>query len=708
MSLRRPVRIWLSAGFVLALLLSAFPALGLAEQAAPALDGGTGGAATSSAPAGSYYVVQRGDSWAAIAWRNGIPINQLMAANPGLIRPRNVLWPGDRVFIPTVTPKSPTATGYWYTVKPGDTWQAVSRDSGVPVLDLWHANPGALRPNRWLYVGMRLWIPTAPPAAASAPAPAAPAASATAAPTAAATAAPSAGQPIPVITATVTAKAPAASGPVPSASSTATRTINIPAVGAGSTQPSAPITPTVTAKAPAAPAQATPAPSTAPTTAAPTTAAPTTAAPTKAATTAPAQVTAAPSVTAPSATATSAPAPVQPTTAVTATAPAAKTAAPAGTPIPVTPGNAASPAPGSPTRAPATAAPTAGTAGPACPANVDAYSGAITTYLNSPGATADTLTAWLTGCGAIKGKQGGVTVGPIQNPQSKDMIVVIVDPAAKGTDVPSRVLVYHQQGQGYALVGIGEPKGLATVLKVADLNGDGKTEIVWTDTVCSSGACNSTLFVDQWTGTSYQSIIDTPLTTANAEYSFQTAPDGKSQSIVIKGGQPACTLTYTSDNGGPYHQTSKNCEQSACLYNRVVDANKAYDQWEANGFGQAIEAYKSALADTSLKACGNLGSDELPTLRDFARFRLIQALVGSGQGSQMNAYREQMETAASKGAADAFIKSYTDSRSIVQACRDATAYATAHPESYQLLTALWKYMGASAQFAAADLCPLGK
>ncbi len=56
------------------------------------------------------------------------------------------------------------------------------------------------------------------------------------------------------------------------------------------------------------------------------------------------------------------------------------------------------------------------------------------------------------------------------------------------------------------------------------------------------------------------------------------------------------------------------------------------------------------------------------------------------------------------GAADAFLNSLNTSRSIVQACRDATRYATANPDAWKFL-ADWGY--ANPSFAARDLCPLG-
>ena len=92
-------------------------------------------------------------------------------------------------------------------------------------------------------------------------------------------------------------------------------------------------------------------------------------------------------------------------------------------------------------------------------------------------------------------------------------------------------------------------------------------------------------------------------------------------------------------------------------------------------------------------------------MRDFARFRLMVALLGNGSADAMSALHDQIATPALQGVANAFLSSYQSSQSIVQACRDTTAYATAHPQTWQWLA---NAGGASASFGAGDLCPLGK
>ena len=143
-------RMTLAVGLGLLLALARTSTVALAQGGSP--------------PSGGYaYTVQPGDSWLTLSGRTNIPIADLKAANPAAQHPYGWLWQGERLFIPARTAPTPgrqasptpsaTAAGYWYQVQKGDTWQTVARASGVPMLDLWHANPLQLWPNRWLYIG---------------------------------------------------------------------------------------------------------------------------------------------------------------------------------------------------------------------------------------------------------------------------------------------------------------------------------------------------------------------------------------------------------------------------------------------------------------------------------------------------------------------------------------------------------------------------
>lgn len=115
---------------------------------------------------GYWYTVRPGDSWSRISAVTGISISALQAANPSLVRPpQNWLYVGDQMWIPcgTTPPSPPPGCGYWYTVRPGDSWSRLSSVTGISVGALQAANPAHIHLNNWLFVGHTLWIPCGAP-----------------------------------------------------------------------------------------------------------------------------------------------------------------------------------------------------------------------------------------------------------------------------------------------------------------------------------------------------------------------------------------------------------------------------------------------------------------------------------------------------------------------------------------------------------------
>lgn len=574
-------------GLSLAAVLLLTPAAALAQEGQPPAD------------QGFTYVVRPGDTWVGLANTFGVSVATLKANNPKALHPRGYLWVGDTLWIPVPRATPRAETGYWYTVRQGQTWNTVSRATGVSVAVLKQANPVAARdPQGWLYIGQLLWIPTgAPP----------PAATAEASPTSSPT--------LPVATATSAATA------------TLAPTTAVPAT---------PVPPPVATATPTVPA---------------------TAAPTR------------------------------------ETVVVAPTALPTATPLPT-----------------ATARP--GPA-PACQRDAAAYPTAIAAYLNAPGSNPTGLKDWLTGCEMIGTESGAVAEFTPPGALASDVVAVLAPSAAADEESHGLLLVYHKLPAGYALSHKVEGAGTLALLRAEDINADGKPDLVYVDSSCGAHTCYSTLFVESWNGTAFQDWIKGEPTMASAEYSFaDTILAGQGKEIIAHGGvinsagagpQRAWTETYISPEGGPYELYKKAYDSSSCLYFQVLDANELFAQWGTSGFGPAIAAYEKAIADTSATACGTI-PNELNTLRDYARFRLIVSLVARGRADRVSAIKAQMTYKPLVGAAEAFLQSLNTSHSIVQACRDATRYATANPDSWKFL-ADWGY--ANPSFTAKDLCPLG-
>jgi hypothetical protein len=173
---------------------------------------------------------------------------------------------------------------------------------------------------------------------------------------------------------------------------------------------------------------------------------------------------------------------------------------------------------------------------------------------------------------------------------------------------------------------------------------------------------------------------------------------------VGAGPQRAWTETYVSPKGAAYKLAGEVYDRSPCLYFAILDANRKFDAWTKDGFAAAIDAYQAAVDDTSLTACGTI-PNELATLRDYARFRLMLSDLGYGKPVAAGKVLPAITTPGVAGAAKALMDSYNSTHSIVQACRDTTDYATAHPESWNYL-ADWGYSNPT--FAAGDHCPLAR
>ncbi|MGE5603705.1 MAG: LysM peptidoglycan-binding domain-containing protein [Nitrososphaerales archaeon] len=604
-----------------------FALLSLLCFAAPVAAAQESGQPQSGGCSGYYYTVKRGDTWSIISRRVGAPVSSLKAANQQSVRPRDLIYAGERLCVPSQG-GGVEEGGYWYQVKPGDTWNKVSRATGVPVQQLWEANRQLVNSRQWLYIGQRVWIPALPKGAAQA---------------------------------SVT--------PVASASTTATST------GAGAAQTA----PTVAAVevAPAATATASPA-----------------ALPTATATASP-EPTATP---VPTSTPTATPSPVP-----TATATSTATALPAAT------ATATATTPASLEVRPYQPTPTP----PAnCPRSLTGYGDAIASNLNKSGYTPDTLQAWLVACGVVSAGVPGVTVAPITKSNASDLIAVVNAPDSTGVLSKGLLLVYHKGSAGYTLSHKHEGQGRVALVKAADVNLDGKFDLVYSDTSCGAHTCFGTLFVDSWDGKVYADSLTGDPTMAEPEYSVKDATaDGQGSEILVHGGviqsvgagpQRAWTETYYSPKGAPYALLSQAYDPSTCLYFKVLDANRAFDAWALDGFDPAVEAYKAAIADKGATACGTI-KDEVATLRDFARFRLIVADVAGGSAAQAVPLAPQITNTALKGAATTFLTSYETNGSVIQACRDTTKYAAANPASWQFL-ADWGY--ANPSFTAQDLCPL--
>ena len=122
----------------------------------------TGGVAPSVPAAGTTYTVKWGDSLSSIAYRYGMTVEALMIAN-GLTNP-NFIYAGQVLVIPgagspaPAMPPGPPLAKTYYTVKWGDTLEAIAYRYGTTVAAIMQAN--SLTNSWYIYVGQVLAIPS--------------------------------------------------------------------------------------------------------------------------------------------------------------------------------------------------------------------------------------------------------------------------------------------------------------------------------------------------------------------------------------------------------------------------------------------------------------------------------------------------------------------------------------------------------------------
>lgn len=105
------------------------------------------------------YIVQRGDTLTSIAARFNVTVQAILAANPLITNP-NLIFVGQVIRIPTVQPPPPPPppTGGRYVVQPGDTLAAIARRFNVRLPALIAANPQIANPNL-IFPGQIINIP---------------------------------------------------------------------------------------------------------------------------------------------------------------------------------------------------------------------------------------------------------------------------------------------------------------------------------------------------------------------------------------------------------------------------------------------------------------------------------------------------------------------------------------------------------------------
>lgn len=530
--------------------------------------------AVSAQENGYIYTVQPGDSWPLVAQRVGLTVSQLQEANPESIRPNGWLIVGERLFIPN----SPRWKDRFYIVQRGDGWISVAGKFDMSVDELQAANPKQLRPDNALIVGERLLIPALLPTPTDEGLPVAP----------------------------LPAGTPAADG-----------------------------------------GDLTPAP-------------------------------------------TSEPAPFF----------MPRISLPVPTPVSL----------------------------PPCPGATNDLGPALTDLFGIPAANRHVqLTSFLADCGADLKMMTSTDL----NADRVDDAVLVYTPSGPDSEVarsaanrsggrsPSgdgtqQELVILSGGKAHSVSFAATANGTIELLATQDINGDNRTDVVWTESVCGANSCFLTVHVRSWDGVAWRDWTKGTITMASANVSLISSNgSGKIKEIHLTGGEHAGsnagpqrkrTAVWTSSGGAPYSLNDVILASSDCLYHSLLDANRAFN--DERYLEKAQWLYTYAAENELLRACWNR-PNELSELRSFALFRLAVIMGYLENPIEATALVQRLESEFGDqvyaGVGRRWLDNYLLTGDPRAACKVVSVYAEVMPGVVDILA---DYGYANPTFAPEEVCPI--
>jgi hypothetical protein len=264
--------------------------------------------------------------------------------------------------------------------------------------------------------------------------------------------------------------------------------------------------------------------------------------------------------------------------------------------------------------------------------------------------------------------RGALVLADLDGDDVQDAVVfptLVADLGLGPQGIEGAVLIYHGAPDGsYVLAVHPEIFGQPAPLVLDDLNADGRTDLAWTVTSCSTFCVVEVQGVtwDAATG-AYSSLVAPGATIAEGEAHFApvaSGDPGAGRQLVLSGGVSGAadgglavphTEIWQSVNGAPYARRrweyDRSAQQSDCLGLRLVEADMALQASGIGGFGPAQALYAAAL-DDDLAACSLFdlpAGEELDLLYGLARFRLIQSLALGADLAGAGAALADMQTA---------------------------------------------------------------
>lgn len=253
---------------------------------------------------------------------------------------------------------------------------------------------------------------------------------------------------------------------------------------------------------------------------------------------------------------------------------------------------------------------------------------------------------------------------------------------------------------------------------IEDRTGDGRGEVSFLATACTSTGCSSFAQVVRWDGTAWRDVGPVTSGVVNLDR-IAFRGEGADTVLVTHGGvinapgagpTRAESVTYTVQ-GGRFQVRSRTFDAPVYLYHAIRDADALFD---GGDFAGAIAAYRAAIEDKSLKDWQqeSRGTPGRPALESYAMLRIAIAQAASGQNP--DAVIDQLISEGKDQlfvyAAQKFRQGLNDTQQIHTACVGVTTYLSLvsedadHPAH---LRAVFDYGYANLPAKGyRDICPL--
>ncbi len=301
---------------------------------------------------------------------------------------------------------------------------------------------------------------------------------------------------------------------------------------------------------------------------------------------------------------------------------------------------------------------------------------------------------------------------------TEEVIVSAVNPRAESVTGEGVLFILGQSPEGQYLVEYStadgqEPMGPVSILAVQDADGDRVADVAFASESCGAHTCSAQIQVLAHRGDGYANLApgvasDYPdlirLEDVTGDGRLEILLHGNLIGSVGAGPQRASTRVYRLEDD-QYRLYEVRYDLSNLLYFAITDANAAL---AAGDTAEAVDLYQAALADPDLIASGLMqngmdAAQELQTLRSFARFRLVVALAL--QADTAPAEQALAEARADGGpflpATEAFWAGFTTEGTVDAGCLAVTDLTATNPD---LLDILNSFGYANPWFTEEQLC----